>query len=37
MTLLDSADKAASQRAMTAMMGMVKLDIAALLKAYTGA
>jgi predicted 3-demethylubiquinone-9 3-methyltransferase (glyoxalase superfamily) len=34
--LLNSADAAASQRAFTAMMGMTKLDIAALQYAYDG-
>jgi predicted 3-demethylubiquinone-9 3-methyltransferase (glyoxalase superfamily) len=34
--LLTSADREGSQRAMKAMMGMAKLDIAALQKAYDG-
>lgn len=34
--LLDSPDKEKSERAMAAMMGMKKLDIAALQKAYDG-
>jgi predicted 3-demethylubiquinone-9 3-methyltransferase (glyoxalase superfamily) len=34
--MLGSADKAAAQRAFTAMMGMKKFDIAALKRAYEG-
>jgi predicted 3-demethylubiquinone-9 3-methyltransferase (glyoxalase superfamily) len=34
--MIGSADKAAAQRAFTAMMGMKKLDIAALRQAYEG-
>jgi len=34
--LLGSADRAAAQRAFTAMLGMKKLDIAALQRAYDG-
>ncbi len=34
--MLSSADTAAAQRAFTAMLGMKKLDIAALQRAYTG-
>jgi predicted 3-demethylubiquinone-9 3-methyltransferase (glyoxalase superfamily) len=34
--LLGSPDRAGAERAMAAMMGMVKLDIAALKKAYDG-
>lgn len=36
MEYLASADRAAAARAMQAMMGMVKLDIAALTRAYEG-
>ena len=36
MEMLGSADHAAAQRAMQAMMGMVKLDIAGLKQAYEG-
>jgi hypothetical protein len=34
--LLGGSDRAGAQRAMAAMMQMVKLDIAALKKAYDG-
>ncbi len=34
--MLSSADPAAAQRTFTAMLGMVKLDIAALQRAYEG-
>jgi predicted 3-demethylubiquinone-9 3-methyltransferase (glyoxalase superfamily) len=37
LTLLDTADKAASQRAFSTMLKMAKLDIAALQRAYDGA
>ncbi len=36
MQLLAGSDRAGAERAMNAMMGMVKLDIAALRKAYDG-
>ncbi|HEX7262332.1 MAG TPA: VOC family protein, partial [Luteolibacter sp.] len=36
MELLDDPDREKADRAMTAMMGMAKLDIAALLRAHAG-